>query len=350
MEIYYNRVMKQPLVTVITPLYNYEKYIGECIESILKQTYPNIEHIIVDDESTDGSAEIVKSYAQKHAQIHYIYQSGKKLGPWKIGIVPALNTGINAAKGEYIVWLSADDRAYPERIAKSIEAFQNAEDEKLAMVYGKVHFEAHERACFDKIPLAMAEIETQFSQQGYVHWLSQSDRDYGSDFLMHYLSENFINGGASMVRASVFKELGNFSAHYPLIHDYEMWLRMLLNGYRIQYIPQPLNITRVHSVNIVRWHACQEEFKLLLRDFWSRYHLSELFPDRHLTEAERLRMHTFFGQSFASKRMSDLAISEYRLALKHGGSNELWRQIWKQRLVQVLYPLYSGLKKRLKAV
>lgn len=94
--------MNNELVSIITPCYNGEKYISETIDSVLNQTYPNFEMIIVDDGSQDESANIVKEYQKKDLRIKFLQQSNT-------GSAAARNNGIRHANGRYIALLDADD-------------------------------------------------------------------------------------------------------------------------------------------------------------------------------------------------------------------------------------------------
>ena len=105
--------MIESLVSVITPCYNGSKYIAETIESVMKQTYPNWEMLVIDDGSTDDSAKIVQKYAEKDARIHLIYQENE-------GSASARNHGIRLAKGQYIAFLDADDLWEPEFLERQI--------------------------------------------------------------------------------------------------------------------------------------------------------------------------------------------------------------------------------------
>lgn len=97
-----NISMQENLVSVITPVYNGERFVGQTIESVLAQTYPHWEMLIVNDGSTDNSETIVCRYANQDPRIHYFYQSNK-------GSASARNHGLHEAKGRYIVFLDADD-------------------------------------------------------------------------------------------------------------------------------------------------------------------------------------------------------------------------------------------------
>jgi len=105
-----------PLVSVIVPLYNYGRYLKQALESLMAQTFQAFEVVIVDDASTDGSGDIADSFADHRHGIRVIHHSKNR------GTAAANNTGIEAAYGEYITILSADDWYQPERLAKMYEA------------------------------------------------------------------------------------------------------------------------------------------------------------------------------------------------------------------------------------
>lgn len=108
-------------VSIIIPVYNVEKYLAECIESVLQQTYTNWEMLLIDDGSTDHSSEICEEYAKKDVRIKVIHQENG-------GQSKARNTGLDAATGEYIMFLDSDD-IYDE---KAVEVLQKEISEKNA--------------------------------------------------------------------------------------------------------------------------------------------------------------------------------------------------------------------------
>lgn len=109
----------KPLISIITPLFNSEKYIGETIQSVINQTYERWEMIIVDDCSTDESRDIVKSYQQKDSRIKLI-ESDENFG----GAARPRNTGLHYANGEYVAFLDSDDVWLHEKLAKQIAFMQ----------------------------------------------------------------------------------------------------------------------------------------------------------------------------------------------------------------------------------
>lgn len=105
------------LVSVIVPMYNVERYISKCLDSLCDQKYENIEIIVVDDSSPDGSAEIVKRYMEKDKRIRYIKRENGGLGA-------ARNTGIKASTGEYICFVDSDDWVDSDYISKFVETLE----------------------------------------------------------------------------------------------------------------------------------------------------------------------------------------------------------------------------------
>ena len=105
-----------PKVSVIIPAYNSSGFIEDALESVFKQTYRNYEVIVVDDGSTDKSAEIIGSFSDK--RIIYIYQENH-------GVSVARNKGILESKGEYIAFLDSDDLWLPEKLEKQVAILNN---------------------------------------------------------------------------------------------------------------------------------------------------------------------------------------------------------------------------------
>src|SRR5882757_4082321 len=106
--------MNTPLVSVIMPAYNAEKYIAEAINSVKQQTYTAWELIVIDDGSTDNTAAIIKKYAGTDNRIMYTYQANGGQGK-------ARNNGLKKATGEYVAFLDADDLWIPEKLNTQVE-------------------------------------------------------------------------------------------------------------------------------------------------------------------------------------------------------------------------------------
>lgn len=109
----------RPLVSVVIPVHNGEKYIKEALNSCLNQTYKNIEIIVVDDKSTDNTLNILREYESKDSRVNVIPVEKQN------GLGNVLNIGIRASKGQYIARMDADDVMYPSRIEKQVEYMQS---------------------------------------------------------------------------------------------------------------------------------------------------------------------------------------------------------------------------------
>ena len=109
--------MKTTLVSVIIPVCNIQLYLAEAIESVINQTYSNLDIILVDDGSTDGSGEICDAFAEKDSRIRVIHQENK-------GLSGARNSGLDIMSGEIVAFLDSDDAYYPEMIQSMVEIMQ----------------------------------------------------------------------------------------------------------------------------------------------------------------------------------------------------------------------------------
>ncbi len=179
----------QDLVSVIIPCYNHSHFLGEAIESVISQTYPHIEIIVVDDGSTDDTAQVAKAYQS----IRYVRQDNS-------GLSRSRNVGLSHSKGAYIVFLDADDCLFPEAIDIGLRALTFRND--CPLTFGL------------------------FVNVGTIQGLQQLSRDtnYGYKEL---LQRNVIgNPGAALYRRWVFTEIGGFDEANSSSADYDLYLRI----------------------------------------------------------------------------------------------------------------------------
>jgi glycosyltransferase involved in cell wall biosynthesis len=111
----------RPLVSIITPTYNHEKYLADCIESVLAQTYPDWEMIILNDGSADHTAEIAATYREADSRIRLVNQ--ENVGIFRLS--ETYNKGVAMAQGDYIAILEGDDCWAPQKLEKQVAALQN---------------------------------------------------------------------------------------------------------------------------------------------------------------------------------------------------------------------------------
>jgi glycosyltransferase involved in cell wall biosynthesis len=123
--------MTYPLVTVICLCYNHERFLAEALDSVLAQTYPNLEIIVADDASTDQSVAIILKYCQRYPHINFVRNTQN------LGNCAAFNLALKQATGEYIIDFATDDVMLPERITEQVTCF-----EKLGLDYGVIYSDA----------------------------------------------------------------------------------------------------------------------------------------------------------------------------------------------------------------
>jgi len=220
---------KQPLVSIIIPCYNGEKFIGEAIKSVLNQTYQNWELIIVDDGSKDKSKEIIKQYCATDDRIKYIQHKKNK------GIPFARNTGIKISNGEYIAFLDQDDLWLAEKLKEQVGIFKEDKKQKIGLIFSNLLFMKDGKINIRSWP----------SKRVPKNLEIMSFEEITRILFMN----NFIPIVTVLIRKQCFDNLGFLDE--KLIggaDDYEFFMR-LANNYRLKYIDYPLAIRRLHKDN-----------------------------------------------------------------------------------------------------
>jgi glycosyltransferase involved in cell wall biosynthesis len=196
-----------PLVSVIIPAYNAERFVARTLESVLSQTYTNIQVLVVNDGSTDGTVKIVESYAQKDSRIRILHQPN-------LGAPAARNCAIKSCEGEYIAPVDADDIWHKEKIQAQIECFLHSSP-SVGLVYS-----------WSKII-----DENDNPLTGIAH-------EYRGNVLAELIYSNFVgNGSSPMIRRSCFQTVGDFNLHLQGGQDWDMYLRFA-ERYQFQVIPK----------------------------------------------------------------------------------------------------------------
>jgi len=162
-----NKVMNNPLVSIITPILNGSKYLKTCIESVLNQDYPHIEHIFIDGGSTDGTLDILKNYKSKYSEkIRFISEPDKGTGNSWNGAVDAWNKGWKIAKGEVFGWLGADDTYESDAIKMIVKFFRLNPD--AYFVFGSCNIVNEKNEIIRKVPARDFILEDGISYDCYI--------------------------------------------------------------------------------------------------------------------------------------------------------------------------------------
>ena len=183
------------LVSVIIPAYNAEKYLRESVDSILNQTYKNLEVIIINDCSTDGTLKIALDYEKSDKRVRVINN------PKNLGIGENRSLGIKSAKGEFICWQDADDISLPDRIESQVKYLQS--HPQVGIVGGFMLF-------FDETG--------DLSTRKY----AESDSELRKTIFLY----NSVAQPASMARSVVYKKVGLYNPEYRVDEDLEMLFRI----------------------------------------------------------------------------------------------------------------------------
>ncbi|MGI8469851.1 MAG: glycosyltransferase family 2 protein [Pyrinomonadaceae bacterium] len=208
----------KPLVSVIIPNYNYAQYLREAIDSVLRQTYENIEIIVVDDGSKDESKEVLQSCGDK---IETVFQQN-------LGVSAARNNGVRKSVGEFIALLDADDMWLPEKIERQIQKFtENSE-------IGLVHVGVEE---FDD---AGNILKTR---------LNGMAGEVSHELL---LSKNAVilgGGSGMMIPRKVFEEVEGFDLRLLTSADWDLFYRVS-RSYKVGFVNEVLLRYRIHGSNM----------------------------------------------------------------------------------------------------
>jgi glycosyltransferase involved in cell wall biosynthesis len=211
-------------VSIIIPVYNAEKYIQECIESALNQTYPDIEVIAVNDGSKDNSLKILEQYSNKIRII------SKENG----GTASALNVGIKTMTGEWFKWLSADDVLYPNAVEELILAAKSLPNRKF-ILYSNYEIIDSDGKIMNTV------IESNYNKLDLFN-------------LNVILLDHFIgNGTTSLIHKSTIEECGMFNENIGYKEDYELWLRFcVLCNCGLYLVPKVLAKYRKHEKQLTK--------------------------------------------------------------------------------------------------
>ncbi len=199
------------LVSIVTPSFNQARFLEASIQSVLEQDYPEIEYILVDGGSGDGSLEIIKKYAGRFAW--WVSEPDK-------GHADALNKGFAHAHGQVFAWLNSDDLYYPGAVAEAVTYLRDRPD--AGMVYGDADLTDQD----GKVIGRFASRQTDYRRllRGSVH----------------------IPQATTFYRADLWRQLGPLDLNLFFGFDYDLWVRLAKIS-RLQYLPRRWAAFRLHG-------------------------------------------------------------------------------------------------------
>ncbi len=211
---------RAPGVSVVIPAFNYAHYLPQAIASVLAQTYTEIELIIVDDGSTDGTRTTIAAIADP--RLRYVWQENA-------GLSAARNTGVREARHAFVAFLDADDLWKPDLLATAMQRFAVLPQDFAAIATGTTRMDAggQPRAIPDYTVLRTGELTAR-------------------DFCLR----NRPLSSSIVLKKRIFADCGGFDTDLRSSEDRDMWIRLTARGHRFFFIEQPLAFIRRHPQNM----------------------------------------------------------------------------------------------------
>ena len=268
-----------PKVSVVMSVYNGQRYLREAVNSILNQSFIDLEFIIIDDGSTDDTAQILREF--RDGRIVYLRNDENQ------GLTKSLNKGLKLARGEYIARMDADDISVPERLHRQVEYLDQ---------YPLVGLVGVTPVCIDSAGNELGRWNVLTTNEEIQAQLAQS---------------NCFCHGSVMFRRSCIEAVGLYDETFVLAQDHDLWLR-IAELFDVANLPQPLYQWREHDERLSETRK-QEQFRCV---------------GRAREQAARRRFH--FQEQVLSPIVS-----------RSDGDEDLWRRTGDRRWIATRYFLFA---------
>ena len=282
-----------PLISIIIPTYNNERVILESIDSALQQSYTNIEVIIVDDGSTDNSAQKIKNHIQDKPKARFIQQ--KNMGP-----SAARNFGFEFSSGQFLVFLDGDDILHRDYVKECFRIFQKMPN--ISLVYSAA----------------------ELFENGKGIW-------YIEDYQMeNLLIDNSIPIYA-MIRSAVFEEVGKFDINLRYAEDWELWIRILKKYEGVYKIPDVLYYYRKrlekNSLTDLRdKDKIHDSYYEYIYDKHRKYYIANGLSLRVLLQASKVAKHGRFSDKYKKKYYNEWYRKTFYYLFKRKNFREIYTE------------------------
>ncbi len=256
----------RPLISVLVPAYNHARYLPAALESLLAQTYPNWEAIVVNDGSTDDTAMVMEQYAARDRRIRIFHKANG-------GAASALNEGLRQARGEWLCWLSSDDLFESNKLLTHVAAIDHFPGIKF--------FHTHYYFLDEKTGKKTAP-SPQLHKTMPIPELQ----------VLRFFWSNYISGNCIAIHHSVFDQVGFFNPSLHYGQDFDMWLRISAR-FNSFYLDERTCTTRIHAgQDTSRFpEAGPLDSALACLNFLNEHRLVDLFPLLDLSKPQ----HVFFA-------------------------------------------------------
>lgn len=284
------------LVSVVTATYNMGQYAALAVKSVLCQTYPHVESIVVDDGSTDGTPETMEQF-RTDPRVKFIRLLKNQ------GQTVAKNTGLREAKGKYLAFVDADNLWMPDKLEKQLPLFDQSE--KIGVVYSDLQL-------IDGEGKKLPSIHRTY-HQGCIT----------APLLVH----NFVNFNSAVVKRECLERIGRFDESLSMGIDWDLWLRISI-GYKFAFLPEPTYSYRIWpnqmSHNTLKRLECAKKI------------LDKFFNDNPGKVSGMVKrkawasLHRGYGAAYAEKGKLSEALHSYgRAIMSHPMQILTWKGIAK---------------------
>ncbi|MFS0674970.1 glycosyltransferase family 2 protein [Ornithinibacillus sp. 179-J 7C1 HS] len=280
--------MDSPFVTVFMPVYNCEKYIKDSLESILNQTYKNMEILLVNDGSTDNTVHLIEQYDDNRIRLIH--------NPQNMGIPYTRNIGLKEAKGKYMMIMDSDDIALPNRVEKQVEYLESHHD-------------------IDAIGT------------NYIRFTGSSEKKIAPTFTspeamrIKLLYFSPISNPSSAIRLETLKKHNiTYNEEFFVAQDYELWTQLSKVG-KLTILPEFLLYYRTGHENITK--KSNEEKLQKRKELISKIRGGLLaYYGIHFTDEELLAYNEFFVHNYGAKIRSKETVIQTINKMKRWNANE----------------------------
>ena len=313
---------EQPLISVIVPVYNAERYLPECLDSLLAQTYPNFELLLVDDGSPDKCWEILQQYAARDARVRIFRKENG-------GVSSARNFGLRQAKGEYIGFVDSDDFVAPQYLEWMHRALQQTSTELAVCGYRKVPKEAN--------PAGIAPAADEPEIKAF------SLAEYSFDYTQCEAACLYV---CRMICKRSLCEGRYFDEQLFIGEDTYFFIQVLLQAQKLAFVKAPLYFYRIWSESACQRPFTQKHYTAV--ETWSRiYEMVQQTDPLLKNSAEQMLVlasaHAYYRMleaHYPDKKLRASAVQTVRAhsaAVRRMETKPRWKLWDKARLLSMLY-------------